>query len=153
MWIFILFSRIGYQIPLFAGFCIMFVSTISKCHILLGLAQAQLINKRSIIIITRNSSCWCLGTNSQGKFEGKFGSAPHWWWCWWDWKRESALRGHNPSSHLSRMRFSWVFQVFLVWSSAQTVVNSHGRAVLQGPGQADTRGVYQRDCEAAVALE
>lgn len=30
-WIFILFSRIGYQIPLFAGFCIMFVSTISKC--------------------------------------------------------------------------------------------------------------------------
>lgn len=31
MWILVLFSRIGYQIPLFAGFCIMFVSTISKC--------------------------------------------------------------------------------------------------------------------------
>lgn len=27
----ILFSRIGYQVPMFAGFCIMFISTISKC--------------------------------------------------------------------------------------------------------------------------
>lgn len=24
--------RIGYQLPIFAGFCIMFLSTISKCH-------------------------------------------------------------------------------------------------------------------------
>ena len=27
----VLFCRIGYPIPMFAGFCIMFVSTISKC--------------------------------------------------------------------------------------------------------------------------
>lgn len=27
----LLFCRIGYPIPMFAGFCIMFVSTISKC--------------------------------------------------------------------------------------------------------------------------
>lgn len=31
MFLVLLFCRIGYPIPMFAGFCIMFISTISKC--------------------------------------------------------------------------------------------------------------------------
>lgn len=62
---------------------------------------------------------------------------------------ECALRNLFIPPHI----LSWIFQVFLIWSSAQPVLNSHGRAVLQGPEQRDVMEVYQKDREAAVAHE